>query len=124
MFLSSVWNDRKLAGPFLAGALIRDAFREPFGLVPHVARDYWRTGVYRWTATLLRELRESKQRPHLEGDDLLISGADDPLVHWDHLERLAPGRMRRVPGAHAINYSNPHAIVSAAWERMNRKDEG
>ncbi len=121
IYLSPVWTERKRPLPALAVALLMDIPREPPGLVPHVVRDYWRTGAWRWFRTFLCDLRESSSLPGIGPDDLIIAGAADPLIDWDHLERIAPGKVRRIPGAHAINYSNPHAIVSTAGAKM--KDE-
>ncbi len=122
IYLSPVWTERKRPLLSLATALLEDIPREPLGLVPHVARDYWRTGALRWFRTFLCDLRESSSLPSIGPEDLVIAGASDPLIDWEHVEKIAPGRVRRVPGAHAINYSNPNAIVSTAWGRVKGEE--
>lgn len=116
VYLSPDWTRRDDAMPVLMLSFLSDIPREPFALIPQVAREYWRAGVWRWWRTLLI----SRRRPRIEIDDraIVIIGRRDPLAEWPQLLRLAAGRLRVVDGAHAINFSHAKEVADVILERF------
>jgi pimeloyl-ACP methyl ester carboxylesterase len=117
--------------------VVRDTPREPFALVPHVARDYLRAGPPRILGTLrdaLRDRIEDKLRD-VRVPVVIMCGARDPVAPTAWGKQLAQltgsgvglaeTKFVAIPGAaHAAPFSHPHAIaqevlaIAASLERI------
>ena len=93
-----------------------DGLREPPSMLPIATRDYLRFGALR----SLRLFRAMTRYPtlerlhHLVVPTLVIAGLRDPLVKIANAPRLAAVPhidAVTIPGAHALNYSNPQLIA-------------
>jgi len=104
--------------------VMQDTPREPFALVPHVARDYLRAGPLRILGTLRDSLRDriEDKLPRVSAPVTIMCGARDPVAPpaWGkQLAKLtgtavgAPdARFVTIPGAaHAAPFSHPAAIA-------------
>jgi 2-hydroxy-6-oxonona-2,4-dienedioate hydrolase len=98
--------------------LLRDVPREPFSLVPIVARDYLRAGLGRVLRTLRYALadRIEEKLPALNLPVLVLRGARDPVVSERWTEKvcalLPQGRLAVLPrAAHALHFSHPHELA-------------
>ena len=116
--------------------VVQDTPREPFALVPHVARDYLRAGPSRIIGTLRDALydRIEDKLPHVAVPVTIMCGARDPVAPpaWGaQLARLTGSRVGAteakfvvIPGAaHAAPFSHPAAIareVEAVAARLDR----
>jgi pimeloyl-ACP methyl ester carboxylesterase len=93
-----------------------DGLREPVSMVPIAARDYLRFGVLR-SRSLFRAMTRYPtlgRLPHLVAPTLVVAGMRDLLVKIANAPRLAVlphVEVVRVPGAHALNYSDPRLIA-------------
>jgi pimeloyl-ACP methyl ester carboxylesterase len=116
--------------------VVQDAPREPFALIPHVARDYLRAGPSRILGTLRDALRDriEDKLPRVSAPVTIMCGARDPVAPpaWGtHLARLAgsqvgaaEARFVAIPGAaHAAPFSHPQEIareIEAVAARLDR----
>jgi len=116
--------------------VVQDTPREPFALVPHVARDYLRAGPSRIIGTLRDALydRIEDKLPHVAVPVTIMCGAHDPVAPpaWGaQLARLTGSRVGAaeakfvvIPGAaHAAPFSHPTAIateIEATGARLDR----
>ncbi|HEV7516311.1 MAG TPA: alpha/beta fold hydrolase [Thermoanaerobaculia bacterium] len=98
--------------------LFRDAWREPFSLVPVVVADYLRAGLGRALRTLRYALADpiEEKLPRLPMPALVVRGGRDPVVseRWtEKVCRLLPhGRLAVVPkAAHALQWSVPRELA-------------
>lgn len=105
--------------------VVQDTPREPFALVPHVARDYLRAGPLRIIGTLrdaLHDRIENKLR-EVRVPGVIMCGARDPVAPpaWGkQLARLtgsgvgvAETKFVAIPGAaHAAPFSHPRAVAN------------
>jgi len=104
--------------------VMEDSPREPFALVPHVARDYLRAGPSRILGTLRDALRDriEDKLPHVRVPVTIMCGERDPVAPpaWGtQLARLTGSRVGAtearfvaIPGAaHAAPFSHPQAIA-------------
>lgn len=114
----------------------QDTPREPFSLVPHVARDYLRAGPLRIIGTLRDALRDriEEKLPHVAVPVTIMCGARDPVAPptWGaQLARLTGSRVGAAPAgfvaisgaAHAAPFSHPQALaqeVLAIAARLDR----
>jgi pimeloyl-ACP methyl ester carboxylesterase len=93
-----------------------DGLREPPSMLPIATRDYLRFGVLR-SLSLFRAMTRYptlERLPHLVVPTLVIAGLRDPLVKIANAPRLAVlphVEAVTVPGAHALNYSDPQLIA-------------
>ena len=93
-----------------------DGLREPPSMVPIASRDYLRFGVIR-SLSLFRAMTRYptlERLPHLAVSTLVIAGLRDPLVKIANAPRLGVVPhidAVTVPGAHALNFSNPQLIA-------------
>ncbi len=94
-----------------------DGPREPLSLIPVASRDYLRFGVI----TSLRLFRAMTRFPTIERlrelsvPTLLIGGERDPLIDLDKITVVRGKHDVRavvVPGAHALNHSQPELIAA------------
>src|SRR4029079_8914027 len=92
--------------------------REPAGLWPIVARDYWRMGPVRLLATALLALgdRPEDKLPQIEMPVLVLRGDRDATASRSWAERcawLAPaGRFISIPGAaQAVHFSHRREVA-------------
>jgi pimeloyl-ACP methyl ester carboxylesterase len=105
--------------------VVQDTPREPFALVPHVARDYLRAGPLRIIGTLRDALRDriEDKLPHVRVPVTIMCGERDPVAPpaWGRqLARLTGSRVGApeakfvvIPGAaHAAPFSHPRAIAA------------
>jgi pimeloyl-ACP methyl ester carboxylesterase len=98
------------------GQMAMDGLREPPSMLPIATRDYLRFGVLR-SLSLFRAMTRYptlERLPHLVVPTLVVAGERDPLVRIANAPRLAVlphVDVVRVPGAHALNYSDPHLIA-------------
>ena len=98
------------------GQMARDGLREPPSMLPIAARDYLRFGALR-SLSLFRAMTRYptlERLPHLVVPTLVIAGVRDPLVRIANAPRLAVVPhidAVSVPGAHALNYSDPQLIA-------------
>jgi pimeloyl-ACP methyl ester carboxylesterase len=114
VFLSPIWSARRRRWIPLGIDLLRDVFREPPSLVPEVAENYWRVGMLRWLRTFRYDIGVTELDETPADDYLIVAGARDPLADWEHLERIAPGRVERIEGgAHAVLFSHPAEVAAA-----------
>jgi pimeloyl-ACP methyl ester carboxylesterase len=116
--------------------VVQDTPREPFALVPHVARDYLRAGPSRILGTLRDALRDriEDKLPEVSVPVTILCGERDPVAPpaWGtQLARLtgsnvgaAEARFVAIPGAaHAAPFSHPQAIareIEAVAARLDR----
>ena len=98
--------------------LLSDVPREPLSLIPVVARDYLRAGLWRSLRTLRYALadRIEEKLPALRAPTLVLRGERDPVVseRWtERCRRLLPaGRLAVLPGAaHALQWSAPREVA-------------
>jgi len=104
--------------------VVQDTPREPFALVPHVARDYLRAGPSRILGTLRDALRDriEDKLPQVSVPVTIMCGDRDPvappawgkqLAHLTGSESgLGEARFVVIPGAaHAAPFSHPAAIA-------------
>ena len=93
-----------------------DGLREPPSMLPIASRDYLRFGVIR-SLSLFRAMTRYptlERLPHLAVSTLVIAGLRDPLVKIANAPRLAVVPhidAVTVPGAHALNFSDPQLIA-------------
>jgi pimeloyl-ACP methyl ester carboxylesterase len=98
------------------GQMARDGLREPPSMLPIAARDYLRFGALR-SLSLFRAMTRYptlERLPQLVVPTLVIAGLRDPLVRIANAPRLAVVPhidAVSVPGAHALNFSNPQLIA-------------
>jgi pimeloyl-ACP methyl ester carboxylesterase len=98
------------------GQMAMDGLREPPSMLPIATRDYLRFGAVR-SLSLFRAMTRYptlERLPHLVAPTLVIAGIRDPLVKITNAQRLAVLPLVDVvlvPGAHALNYSNPELIA-------------
>jgi pimeloyl-ACP methyl ester carboxylesterase len=98
------------------GQMARDGLREPPSMLPIAARDYLRFGALR-SLSLFKAMTRypTLERLHqLVVPTLVIAGVRDPLVRIANAPRLAVVPhidVVSVPGAHALNYSDPQLIA-------------
>ena len=98
------------------GQMAMDGLREPPSMLPIATRDYLRFGVLR-SLSLFRAMTRYptlERLPHLVVPTLVIAGLRDPLVRIANAPRLAVlphVDIVSVPGAHALNYSDPQLIA-------------
>jgi pimeloyl-ACP methyl ester carboxylesterase len=98
------------------GQMARDGLREPPSMLPIAARDYLRFGALR-SLSLFRAMTRYptlERLPRLVVPTLVIAGLHDPLVRIANAPRLAVVPhidVVTVPGAHALNYSDPQLIA-------------
>jgi pimeloyl-ACP methyl ester carboxylesterase len=105
--------------------VVQDTPREPFALVPHVARDYLRAGPLRIIATLRDALHDriEEKLPNVRVPVTIMCGANDPVAPpaWGaQLARLTGSRVGAaeakfvaIPGAaHAAPFGHPRAIAA------------
>ena len=93
-----------------------DGFRELPSMLPIAARDYLRFGALRSLSLFKAMTRYPtlERLPHLDVPTLVIAGLRDPLVRIANAPRLAVlphVDAVTVPGAHALNYSDPRLIA-------------
>ena len=116
--------------------VVQDTPREPFALVPHVARDYLRAGPSRIIGTLRDALydRIEDKLPHVAVPVTIMCGARDPVAPpaWGvQLARLTGSRVGAAEAkfviiqgaAHAAPFSNPAAVaqeIEATAARLYR----
>jgi pimeloyl-ACP methyl ester carboxylesterase len=119
LVLISPTVDPRFRSPIRQGlSLAVDWMREPPGLWPLVARDYWRMGPARLLATALRALRDRPEEklPRIEMPVLVLRGDRDATTSrsWaERCARLAPdGTFVPIPGAaHAAHFSHPREVA-------------
>jgi len=93
-----------------------DGVREPPSMLPIATRDYLRFGALR-SLSLFRAMTRYptlERLHHLVAPTLAIAGLRDPLVRIANAHRLAVlphVDVVSVPGAHALNYSDPQLIA-------------
>lgn len=93
-----------------------DGLREPPSMMPIATRDYLRFGVLR-SLSLFRAMTRYptlERLHHLIVPTLVIAGLHDPLVKIANAPRLGVlphVEAVTVPGAHALNYSDPQLIA-------------
>ena len=98
------------------GQMAMDGLREPLSMLPIAARDYLRFGVLR-SLSLFRAMTRYptlERLPHLVVPTLVIAGLRDPLVKIANAPRLhvlPHVDAVTIPGAHALNYSDPQLIA-------------
>jgi pimeloyl-ACP methyl ester carboxylesterase len=98
------------------GQMAMDGVREPLSMLPIAARDYLRFGVLR-SLSLFRAMTRYptlERLPHLVVPTLVIAGLRDPLVKIANAPRLhvlPHVDAVTVPGAHALNFSDPQLIA-------------
>lgn len=98
------------------GQMAMDGLREPPSMLPIATRDYLRFGVLQ-SLSLFRAMTRYptlERLPHLVVPTLVIAGLRDPLVRIANAPRLAVlphVDAVSVPGAHALNYSDPQLIA-------------
>lgn len=96
--------------------LLVDATREPPAMAPIAVRDYLRFGVLQGLRLFAAMTRfpTLERLQHLQMPTLVIAGERDPLVRVDRVTRFA-GLPHVdavvVPGAHALNFSDPELIA-------------
>jgi pimeloyl-ACP methyl ester carboxylesterase len=113
--------------------VVQDTPREPFALVPHVARDYLRAGPSRILGTLRDSLRDriEDKLPRIGAPVTIMCGARDPVAPpaWGkQLAKLtgsnvgAPeARFVTIPGAaHAVPFSHPQALAAELFATCER----
>jgi pimeloyl-ACP methyl ester carboxylesterase len=98
------------------GQMVMDGFREPPSILPIAMRDYLRFGVIRslWLFRAMTRYPTLERLPNLVAPTLVIVGVRDPLVRIANAARLAVlphVEAVGVPGAHALNFSEPRLIV-------------
>lgn len=113
IFLSPLWSESRNALHRLSIDLIVDGFREPLSLWPLILRAYWRTGLWRWFATLLHHLRDFRTLPPIAAPLAMVAGARDPLVDAGTLRALDSRARLELPGAHAMLFSHPEETAEA-----------
>jgi pimeloyl-ACP methyl ester carboxylesterase len=89
-------------------------------------RDVWSAGI-RNTLQMTRHALEDRieaKLPRLAMPALVVRGERDPIApqRWaEEVARLLPrGRLRVIPGGHALNYSKPEALLEAALPFLER----
>ena len=98
------------------GQMAMDGLREPLSMLPIATRDYLRFGALR-SLSLFRAMTRYptlERLPHLVVPTLVIAGLRDPMVRIANAPRLhvlPHVDAVTVPGAHALNYSNPKLIA-------------
>jgi pimeloyl-ACP methyl ester carboxylesterase len=98
------------------GQMAIDGLREPPSMLPIATRDYLRFGALR-SLSLFRAMTRYptlERLHHLVAPTLVIAGVRDPLVRIANAPRLAVlphVDAVSVPGAHALNYSDPQLIA-------------
>jgi pimeloyl-ACP methyl ester carboxylesterase len=98
------------------GQMAMDGLREPPSMLPIATRDYLRFGVLR-SLSLFRAMTRYptlERLHHLVVPTLVVAGVRDPLVRIANAPRLAVlphVDAVRIPGAHALNYSDPQLIA-------------
>jgi pimeloyl-ACP methyl ester carboxylesterase len=108
-------NNRPLLRALRQMAL--DGLREPPSMVPIAVRDYLRFGALQ-SVSLFRAMTRypTLERIHrLAAPTLVIAGASDPLVRIDRVRLLSDlphVQAVKVPGAHALNYSDPELVAA------------
>ena len=98
------------------GQMAMDGVREPASMLPIATRDYLRFGVLRSLSLFRAMMRYPtlERLPHLVAPTLVVAGERDPLVKIANAPRLAVlphVDVVRVPGAHALNFSDPQLIA-------------
>lgn len=109
VFIGPLWTQRHPMALF--PSLVVDAMREPWALLTHVARAYWRAGLARWFRTYLRYVPDVRRAAPTTGS--MFAGARDPLVRRDHIPRL-----QLIPGAHACHFSHPQEAAEAVTREL------
>ena len=98
------------------GQMAMDGLREPPSMLPIATRDYLRFGALRSLSLFAAMTRYPtlERLPLLVVPTLVIAGLRDPLVRIANAPRLAVVPhidAVTVPGAHALNYSDPQLIA-------------
>ena len=110
IFIGPIWSDHRGILE-LFGRIAVDALREPLRLISLVIVEYWSTGLARCLRELRLTLKNHKSPADLGQGDLVIIGERDPLADRTFLEKECGGRLRDLPGAHAVNFSNPRGVA-------------
>jgi pimeloyl-ACP methyl ester carboxylesterase len=108
-------NNRPL--PRALRQMATDGLREPPSMLPIAVRDYLRFGVLQSLALFRAMTRYPtiERVLQLHVPTLVVAGARDPLVRIDRMRVLAERphvQGVKVPGAHALNFSNPELIAA------------
>lgn len=111
LYLSPLWSGVPRPARRLAGALLRDAFRERFGLYPIIVDSYWRAGLGRWLKTFRRYHDDIRALPTLYAPFRVMAGVADPLVDRERIMKIDPEADLDLPGAHAMHFSNAGATA-------------
>ena len=98
------------------GQMAMDGLREPPSMLPIATRDYLRFGALRSLSLFAAMTRYPtlERLPRLVVPTLVIAGLRDPLVRIANAPRLGVVPhidAVTVPGAHALNYSDPQLIA-------------
>jgi pimeloyl-ACP methyl ester carboxylesterase len=102
--IGPLWTRRRYPLVRLFAMLALDAIREPLRLYRFVIPAYWRTGVWRWCASLWRSRKDLRVSP---GTGIILAGRRDPLP-----DRTAMP-MAHIGGAHACHFSHPQETAGA-----------
>jgi pimeloyl-ACP methyl ester carboxylesterase len=94
-----------------------DGLREPPSMVRIATRDYLRFGVVRSLRLFgaMTRYPTLERLPHLVVPTLVVAGRRDPLVNHGrvHVLNVLPHvDVARVPGAHALNYTDPELVAA------------
>jgi pimeloyl-ACP methyl ester carboxylesterase len=116
VYLAPLWTGESHPTLRLAGALLRDGFREPFKLYPIVARSYLRAGPRRWLRTFGRYHDDIRVLPALARPFRVMAGVGDALMDRKRIMQIDPQAELDLPGAHAMHFC--HAEETA--ERIVR----
>ena len=97
--------------------LVRDAVREPPGLLARISLDYFRMGPRRLLQTARSMARDpvAAKLPRVEAPTLVVRGERDGIVSQRWAERVAAllphGRLSVVSGAaHAVHWTHPREL--------------
>ena len=107
--------------------VVQDTPREPFALVPHVARDYLRAGPLRILGTLRDALRDriEDKLPQVRVPVTIMCGARDPVAPpaWGkQLARLTGSRRRCSPKRSSSPSRAPPTPLPSAIRGRSRRD--
>ena len=107
IFLSPIWTTGKHLFPRIVAHLPADALMERWGLLAIAVESYWNSGFRRLLRGIRHWIHDAGRERSLPPNALVAAGEHDPFADWDLLEKLAPGRVTRLPGAHGMHYSFP-----------------
>lgn len=111
VYVSPIWTGRPHAAIRLASKLAVDALMEKPRLVAIAVASYWRAGFARFLKAWRFYLRDVGRERRLRHHDVIVIGADDPLVDRDHLRECGAGRIIELSGAHAVHWSNAEGVA-------------